>query len=188
MIDERKLVVVSAPSGCGKDTVVRQLMADRPDVKLSVSCTTRQPRPGEQHGVDYYFITEDEFRRRIETDRMLEYTQYAGNWYGTPLDELEAKQRDGNTVVLVIEVEGAGNVKARFPGALCVFIVPPSLEALEQRLRTRGTETQEQIAKRLAIAAQELKNIDTYDVSIVNDVVEDCAAELSDIIDRWQTK
>ncbi|MEA5051110.1 MAG: guanylate kinase [Oscillospiraceae bacterium] len=188
MIDERKLVVVSGPSGCGKDTVVGCLMKMREDIFLSVSCTTRQRRANETDGVHYYFISRGEFQRRIEANRMLEYTEYAGNLYGTPLDELEQKLTGDHTVVLIIEVEGAKNVKRMFPGSMCVFIVPPSLEVLEQRLRLRCTESEEVIRTRLRIAEQELSQLDFYDVSIVNDVAEVCAAELSKAIDTWQNK
>ncbi len=188
MINERKLVVVSGPSGCGKDTVVKHLMALRDDVLLSVSCTTREARPNEVDGTHYYFLSEREFMSRVERDRMLEYTNYAGHYYGTPLDELETKLVGGNTVILIIEVTGAHNVKKRFPQSLCVFIVPPSLEALEQRLRARGTESESEIKKRLEIADVELRHLDFYDVAIANDVAVECAQRLSDEIDKWQSK
>ncbi len=187
MHDQRKLVVVSGPSGCGKDTVVKYLMMQRPDVQLSVSCTTRKPRVNESEGVDYYFLSEDEFRRRIEADRMLEYTNYSGNFYGTPMDELEMKLTGDNTVVLIIEVEGAHTVKAKYPDSLCVFIVPPSIEVLRERLISRGTESPEEIERRVAIAARELAELKFYDASIKNIVATDCAQELSDIIDMWQS-
>ncbi len=186
MINERKLVVVSGPSGCGKDTVVKHLMAIRDDVLLSVSCTTREARPNEVDGTHYYFLSEREFMNRVKNDRMLEYTNYAGNYYGTPIDELENKLVGGNTVILIIEVTGAQNVKRRFPESLCVFIVPPSLEALEQRLRARGTETESEIKKRLEIADVELRHLDFYDVAIPNVIAQDCALRLSEEIDRWQ--
>ena len=188
MIDEKKLIVVSGPSGCGKDTVVKHLMALRDDVLLSVSCTTRKPRLGEVNGAHYYFIDEAEFKRRVDAGRMLEYTSYAGNWYGTPLDELEQKLVGDNIVVLIIEVMGARNVKTRYPGSLCVFIVPPSLEALRERLKHRCTETEEEIERRLGIAEKELEELHFYDASIKNIVAVDCARQLSDVIDRWQTK
>lgn len=188
MIDEKKLIVVSGPSGCGKDTVVKHLMALRDDVLLSVSCTTRKPRINEVNGVHYYFLDEAEFMRRVEADRMLEYTNYAGNYYGTPLDELEQKLVGDNIVVLIIEVKGAHNVKTRYPNSLCVFIVPPSIEALRERLRGRGTESEEEIEKRIAIAAKELDELHFYDASIKNVVAVECAQQLSDIIDAWQKK
>lgn len=186
MINEQKLVVVSGPSGCGKDTVVKLLLALRDDVLLSISCTTRKPRENEVDGVHYYFLTEREFLDRIERGRMLEYTEYSGNWYGTPVDEIEQKIVGGNTVVLIIEVKGAKNVKEKFPGSLCTFIVPPSIEALEERLRARMTESEDEIQKRLKIAETELKELHFYDCAIENKVAIDCAMELSALIDEWQ--
>jgi guanylate kinase len=186
MINERKLVVVSGPSGCGKDTVVKHLMALRDDVLLSISCTTRRPRKNEVDGTHYYFLTEQEFRGRVERGRMLEYTRYDGQYYGTPLDEIEQKLVGGNTVVLIIEVEGAKNVKTAYPDSLCVFIVPPSLEALEERLRARETEDEDEINRRLKIAAAELEELTFYDCAVENCVAAECAERLSDIIDRWQ--
>lgn len=188
MIDEKKLIVVSGPSGCGKDTVVKHLMALREDVMLSVSCTTRKPRRGEVDGADYYFVDETEFMRRVNAGRMLEYTSYAGNMYGTPLDELEQKLVGENIVVLIIEVKGAHNVKQHYPDSLCVFIVPPSIEALRERLKNRSTETDEEIERRIEIAAKELQELHFYDASIKNVVAVDCAQQLSDVIDAWQTK
>lgn len=188
MINERKLVVVSGPSGCGKDTVVKHLMALRDDVLLSVSCTTRKPRANEVDGTHYYFLTEDAFHDRIEHNRMLEYTKYDGKYYGTPLDEIEQKLVGGNTVVLIIEITGAKNVKMAYPDSLCVFIVPPTLEALEQRLKMRMTEDEEEIRRRLAIAATELAELTFYDYAIENEIAPECARRLSDIIDEWQNK
>ncbi len=188
MINEQKLVVVSGPSGCGKDTVVKHLLALRDDVLLSVSCTTRRPRANEVDGTHYYFLSEAEFMDRVNRNRMLEYTRYSDNWYGTPLDEIEQKLIGGNTVVLIIEVQGAKNVKNRYPDSLCVFIVPPSLEALEQRLRKRMTEDDDEIQRRLAIAAVELKELHFYDYAIENEIAVDCANRLSVIITEWQTR
>ncbi len=186
MINQSKLVVVSGPSGCGKDTVVGCLMKMREDVFLSVSCTTRKPRNNEIDGVHYYFLSEEEFIKRVEKKRMLEYTNYAGHYYGTPMDELEEKLTGNNTVVLIIEVEGAKNVKETYPDSLCVFIVPPSLEVLEERLRLRGTEDEAEIKERLAIAEKELKELKFYDVSLENDIAEVCASKLSRAINKWQ--
>ncbi len=184
--DERYLVVVSGPSGCGKDTVVKELLRRKSDASLAVSCTTRSKRDYEIDGKDYYFINREQFEKRIADNRMLEYTEYNGNMYGTPLDELENKLADRNTVVLVIEVNGARNVKERYPNSLLVFIVPPSIEELERRLFNRNTETKEEIERRLAIAEEELKHLASYDEVIQNDTVEHCAGMLADIIEEWQ--
>lgn len=187
-IDERSLIVVSGPSGCGKDTVIRELMRIDERVKLSVSCTTRAPREGEQEGVDYYFITEAEFKRRIEEGDILEYNFYAGNYYGTPVKEL-SDRLDGNTrIVLVIDVNGARNVKRVFPGALLVFVEPPSIEELKKRLSGRGTETEEQVNRRLEIAKGEMQQKTIYDKVVVNDSVEACALQLQSLINEWNKK
>ncbi|MBQ9958864.1 MAG: guanylate kinase, partial [Oscillospiraceae bacterium] len=152
MINERKLVVVSGPSGCGKDTVVSCLKQQRSDIRQSVSCTTRAPREGEQHGVNYYYISREEFLQRLENGRMLEYNEFAGNLYGTPRDELEQLMQTGDTVVLVIDVHGAVNVKRIYPGALLVFLLPPSIDELVERLSGRGSEEAAVIEERLEIA------------------------------------
>lgn len=186
MINEKYLVVISGPSGCGKDTVVGRLMQIRKNTELSVSCTTRAMREHEHDGVDYYYITPTEFRARIDAGRMLEHAEYSGNMYGTPVDETEKRLNDKKTVVLVIEVQGGKSVKSRFNDALLIFIAPPSFEELERRLRSRSTETDEEIIKRLNIAKFELEQAQYYDAVVVNDSVDRCAAEIADIIDKWQ--
>ncbi len=186
--NQRRLVVVSGPSGCGKDTVVKELIRIKENVSVSVSCTTRAVRGCEQHGVNYYYITKQEFNERLAKGRMLEYTEYADNLYGTPMDELEQKLADDQTVILVIEVNGAKQVKEIYPDSLLVFIIPPSLEELERRLKLRATEDISQVEERLMIAKTELKSLADYDIVIENDVVSSCAKRLSDAIDDWQTK
>ncbi len=185
--DQRRLVVVSGPSGCGKDTVVKELIRMREDITVSVSCTTRAVRGEEKHGVNYYYISKQEFEQRLAKGRMLEYTEYAENYYGTPMDELEEKLTDEQTVILVIEVNGAKQVKAIYPNSLLVFIIPPSLEELERRLKLRATENDTQVEKRLKIAETELKSLADYDIVIENDVVECCAKRLAEAIDEWQS-
>lgn len=179
---ERYLVVVSGPSGAGKDTVVKKLREAHPEIEFSVSATTRGMRAGEQDGVDYHYLTNEEFERRIAAGEILEYTNYCGNYYGTPKSEVDRRIAGGRTVVLVIEVEGAGNIKRIYPDATAVFIRPPSLEELEHRLRARGTETEESIRRRLARAKEELALADGYDAQVVNDTVEQCAEDLYRII------
>ncbi len=186
MIDERYLVVVSGPSGCGKDTVVTQLIKRRPGVELSVSCTTRAMREGEHEGVDYYYISEDEFRARLQKGRMLEYTEYAGNLYGTPMDEIEQRLAEKKTVVLVIDVRGGESVKAIYPGALLIFIMPPSRQELERRLRARGTECEQEVQNRLKIADYEITRTGFYDEVIENDDLAKCVDEVEKKIESWQ--
>lgn len=185
---ERFLLVVSGPSGAGKDTVVKQLRQSHPEVEFSVSATTRAIRPGEQDGVDYHYMTREAFEQKIAAGEILEYTNYCGNYYGTPKAEVDGRISAGRTVVLVIEVEGAGNIKRIYPDATAVFICPPSLEELERRLRARGTETEESIQRRLARAKEELALAGSYDAQVVNDTVERCAEELYGILKARQAE
>ena len=145
MIKNKKsgqLIVISAPSGAGKDTVVKELMKrDSNNLWVSVSATSRSPREGEKDGVDYYFLTKEEFEKKIEEDFFIEYTNYAGNYYGTPKKYIKDKIDQGIDVILIIEIEGASNIKKLVPEAIFIFIMPPSLKELVRRLKTRGTET-----------------------------------------------
>ncbi len=186
MNNEHRLTVISGPSGCGKDTVVRNLLALRKDCRLSVSCTTRAPRPGEEEGVDYFFITREEFERRIAAGDILEYNEYAGNLYGTAKTELESAFSGDRTVILVIDVNGGRNVKKAYPGAQLIFLVPPSEEELKRRLLGRNTETPESLERRLAIAREEMKCAGDYDVTVVNDSLDRCVKEVLASIDAWQ--
>ncbi len=177
------LVVVSAPSGCGKDTIVSQVISKMPDdVFLSVSMTTRPIRGGETDGVHYYFVTKEEFKGNIEKGEMLEYAIYGDNYYGTPAAPVRKLLDEGKVVVLIIEVEGGGNIKKMFPDACKIFICPPSFAVLEQRLRKRGTETEEAIAKRLKTAKHELTRAYEYDYIVVNDALEDAVDDVIAII------
>ena len=161
------LMVVSGPAGSGKGTVNAKLL-EKEEFAFSVSATTRAPRPGEQDGVNYYYITKDEFVRRIEAGEMLEYTQYCGNYYGTPLSETQKALDNGKNLILEIEVEGAMNVKAKFPDAVLILLLPPGYSVQEQRLRGRATETEEKIRERLAQTLKEVDMFHKYDYIVYN--------------------
>ena len=176
------LLVLSGPSGTGKSTVIAGLMGLRDDIRFSVSATTRAPRPGEQDGRDYYFISREEFLDMIGRDAFLEHAEYVGNFYGTPAAPVEENMRAGFHVLLDIEVQGAAQVMAKRPDAVSVFLAPPSLEELEKRLRGRGTDDDERIARRLEAARRELAQADTYTYTVVNDDANEAARQLDAIL------
>ena len=164
-----RLFVVSGPSGVGKDALLNELFRCLPGIVRSVSATTRAPRNGEQEGLDYHFLTRAQFEQDIAADRFLEYAQYNAQYYGTPLDRMTAQLAAGLDVVLKIEVQGAQNVRRLMPEAVLIFLLPPSLEELERRLRGRNTDSEEKIAERLRIARAELAAASQYDYHVVND-------------------
>ena len=176
------LVVVSGFSGAGKGTVMKRLMEKYDDYALSVSATTRKPRPGEVDGREYFFRTRDEFERLIAEDALLEYAQYVENYYGTPRSYVEKQLQAGRNVILEIEIQGAMKIKEKIPEALLVFVTPPTVQELERRLTGRGTETAQVIADRLARAGEEAKGMGQYDYILVNDTVEECVDHLHQII------
>ncbi len=177
------LMVVSGPAGVGKGTVVKRAceLSDG-KIHLSISATTRAPRPIDQEGVTYYFKTKDEFRRMIDENEVLEWAEYVGNYYGTPRKPVEDALSRGLDVILEIEVQGAMQIKKNFPDAVLTFIAPPSHEELEKRLRGRGTETEEQILSRLETAKGELALMGEYDYIIVNDEIEQASCDIITVL------
>ncbi|MCR4909604.1 MAG: guanylate kinase [Lachnospiraceae bacterium] len=176
------LVVVSGFAGAGKGTVMRKLLENYDTYSLSVSATSRKPRPGEEEGKSYFFRTRDEFEKMIEAGELLEYAEYVGNYYGTPRAFVEEKLEAGRDVLLEIEVQGAMQVKKLFPDAFLVFIVPPSAEELKRRLKKRGTETDEVIAERMRRAVEESKDIEAYDYILICDTADRAAVQLNGMI------
>ena len=174
--------MVTGPSGVGKGTLIRGLLERMPELGLSVSATTRGPRPGEQDGVDYHFLTPEQFQARVEAGDFVEHADYSGNRYGTLRSELERRLADGNGVVLEIEVQGARQVRGAMPEAIAVFIAPPSRDALRARLVGRGTDSSEQVDARLKTAEQELEAQPEFAHVVVNDRLEDATDELVEIV------
>ena len=179
---EGSLYVISGPSGAGKGTLVERILGEHPDITLSISATTRQPREGEVGGVHYHFMSVDEFEDVIARDGFIEWAQVHSNYYGTPLAPIEQHLAAGDTVLLEIDVQGAFQVLDKLPQAKLVFIAPPSIEELERRLRGRGTETEEVIAQRLANAKGEMEASKDYDFVIVNDDLERATKELARVL------
>lgn len=177
-----KLIVISGPSGAGKSTVVFKALEGREDICFSVSVTTRKPRPNEVDGKDYFFVDLDQFRDMVANDELLEHAEYVANSYGTPKAYVEKKLNDGMNVLLDIEVQGAKQIKEKMPEAVMVFIIPPSMEELEKRLRGRGTDSERKIEARLIRAREEYEAADFYDYIIVNDDAEKAAEEFSAVI------
>jgi len=177
------LVIISAPSGTGKGTVIDELLRRRPDFVFSVSATTRAPRPGEVDGVEYYFVTHERFREMIVADMFLEYAEYVGNYYGTPAGPVDECLRGGKTIILDVEVIGAKQVMSKKPEAVTIFIVPPDMTELENRLRGRGTDSEEKLGERLERARHELLEKSHYKHVVVNDNVSRAAGEILEIIE-----
>lgn len=182
-----RLTVLSGPSGVGKGTVARKVRELYPQVWVSVSCTTRFPRPGETNGVEYWFVSRDRFAELVAEGKLLEHAEYGGNLYGTPREPVLDRIAAGQPPLLEIDPQGARQVRAAMPGAQLVFLAPPSWEELERRLIGRGTESPEVIAARLEQARAELAAVDEFDVTIVNDDVGRAAKELVTLIERTAT-
>lgn len=175
------LVIVSGPSGAGKGTVVSELIKDS-SYALSISMTTRIPRETEQDGIHYFFKTVEEFEKMIEENGFLEYAKFCDNYYGTPLSYVEQKLDEGKNVILEIEVQGALQVKERYKDAILIFLTPPNITQLRERLEKRATETPEKIAMRMKRAKEEIKLIDKYDYIVINDIVEKATKSINDIV------
>ena len=176
------LIVLSGPSGVGKSTVISELLSEREDIYFSVSFTTRAPRVGEADGVNYNFVTREQFEAMIRNDELLEYAEYVNNYYGTSLKVIREKLEAGVDVLLDIEVQGAAKVRAKCPDAVLIFIIPPSFEELSRRLHRRATDQEEVIQGRLQKAREEYREIPHYDYLVVNDKVSAAAAEIIAIL------
>lgn len=180
---EGLLVVISGPSGAGKGTVIKEIVSKNKNVCVSVSCTTRPPRTGEVDGVDYYFVDRQKFKTMLRNGEFLEFATVFDNYYGTPLFAVDEKRAEGKDVVLEIDVQGALEVRRKVADALLIFIVPPSMQILRERLAGRKTETEEQVEKRFTTAYYEMKFKSQYDYVVVNDQADRAAAEIMEIIE-----
>lgn len=176
------LIVVSGPSGAGKGTICKALLEKNDDFHISVSATTRQPRVGEEHGVNYYFVTKEDFLKRVEEDDFIEYAEVYGNYYGTPKSNVEAMLESGKNVILEIDIQGALKVKENFEEGVFIFVLPPSMEELKQRIIKRGSETPESLMRRFKSAYQEINFISKYNYAVVNDEVHLAVSKVEAIV------
>lgn len=176
------LIVVSGPSGAGKDTICQKLIKENSNIWMSVSMTTRKPRSLEKDGVDYFFVSSEEFENKINDNTFLEYASYNDNYYGTPKDKVEEKLNEGKDVILVIDINGAVNIKKIIPSALFIFIMPPDMETLKNRLIGRKTESKDKVVQRFITAYNEVNNYKKYNYVVVNDKVEDAVNKVKSII------
>ena len=182
MKNQKKLVILTGPSGVGKGTVVKEILAKEKNFWLSISATTREPRAGEKEGENYYFLIKKKFKEMIEQNMFLEWAQFAGNYYGTPLSSVNEKIKKGFTVLLEIEVEGARQIKDKFPNSLSIFLLPPDKKELERRIRNRGTEQEEAIKKRLLRANYEISASNQFDFELTNHNVDETAKRIIKLI------
>ena len=182
------LIVISGASGTGKGTVCKKILNDLPAVAYSISATTREPRPGETDGKEYYFLGRDEFKNWIADGKFLEYAQVYGNFYGTPLNKIEERLNRGEDILLEIDVQGALNVKKKCPEGIFIFLLPPSLDELKRRIEGRGTETPASLERRLKNAVAEIKIGLEYDYVVVNDTIENAAEKIKAILTAERCK
>jgi len=176
-----QLYVISGPSGCGKDSIVNSLLKKNKNLWLSISCTSRAPRGNEKDGVEYFFLSREDFEKEIKKDGFLEYAEYAGNYYGTPKKSIEEHLNNGEDVILVIEIQGALKIKTILPETLFIFILPPSMKELKRRLEGRGTESKEKIDKRFLRAYEEINEVNKYNYVVVNDELKTAVEKVNAI-------
>lgn len=182
MLGKGLLIVISGPSGAGKGTLCKVLLKKNKELKLSVSCTTRSPRAGEKEGVSYFFIDRDKFNEMIEKDEFLEYAEVYGNYYGTPMSYVNKTLEEGNDVILEIDIQGALKVKNKYPDGVFIFIMPPTMDELKNRIKRRGSETEESLLRRFKSAFKELNYIFSYNYVVVNDEIDTAVNKLESII------
>ena len=178
----KKLIILTGPSGVGKGTVIKKILDKEKNIWLSISATTRNPRKGEKEGENYYFLSENEFKKMIDKKLFLEWAKFAGNYYGTPLSSVREKIERGFIVLLEIEVEGAKQIKEKFPESLSIFLLPPNKDELEKRIRNRGTEKEESIKRRLARANYEIEASDEFDFAVINHDISETVKNVIKII------
>ena len=188
MTDSGVLIILSGPSGSGKDTVLNKLTENRDDIKISISMTTRQKRNDEIDGLNYYFVSREYFEKKIADNNMLEYAEYADNLYGTPKAPVDEMLRNGKAVILKIEVQGAEKIRKIYPEVISIFLMPPSVRVLEERLRGRNSEDEETLNHRLVIAREEFRRASEYDYIVINDTVENAVAGIETIINAERQK
>ena len=182
MKNQKKLIILTGPSGVGKGSVVKEILGKDKNIWISISATTREPREGEKDGENYYFLKQEKFKEMIEQNLFLEWAQFAGNYYGTPLSSVNEKIENGFTVLLEIEVEGAKQIKEKFPESLSIFLLPPDKAELERRIRNRGTEKEEAIKKRLLRASYEISVSNQFDFELTNHNVDETAKRIIKLI------
>ena len=182
MKNQKQLIILTGPSGVGKGTVIKEILSKYKNIWISISATTREPREGEKEGENYYFLNQEKFKEMIEQNLFLEWAQFAGNYYGTPLSSVNEKIRKGFTVLLEIEVEGAKQIREKFPNSLSIFLLPPDKAELERRIRSRGTEKEYAIKERLSRASYEISASNEFDFALTNHNVDETAKRIINLI------